>query len=124
MSLLFQKRLKKLETNNINDINSIRENISLPSIFPKKLNFSNNNMNNLKQINNFIHPEEELVKAISLNDTKTTIPFFQIINNTKINISKEDIKIKRKEKLLEWELKDINFNSSNKINLISNHEKI
>ena len=126
MSLLFQKRLKKFKINNINDINSSKENTSLPSIFPKKFHFSQKsiNNNNSNQFNSFIHPEEELVKSLNLNDTKTTIPFLQIINNTKINISNDDINKKRKEKLFEWELKDVDFNTSNKISLISNYEKI
>ena len=124
MSLLFQKRLKKSKINKINGINSIKENISLPCIIPKKFNISKNNINNSNHINNFIHPEEELVKSLNLNDTRTTIPFLQIINNTKINISNDDINKKRKEKLIEWELKDIDFNSTNKKNLISNYEKI
>ena len=124
MSLLFQKRLKKSKINKINGINSIKENISLPCIIPKKFNISKNNINNSNHINNFIHPEEELVKSLNLNDTRTTIPFLQIINNTKINISNDDINKKRKEKLIEWELKEIDFNSTNKKNLISNYEKI
>ncbi len=66
-----------------------------------------------KTFNNIINQEVSLAKALNLNDSKINIPFIQITNNTKINITNNDIEKKRNEKLSQWELIELDMNSSN-----------
>ena len=117
MSLLFKKKLKLFKLNGIKKTK--KENTSLPFILPKYyISFTK------KTFNNIINQDVSLVKALNLNDSKTNIPFIQITNNTKINITNNEIERKRKEKLSQWELKELDMNSSNIIQYNVNTAKI
>ena len=117
MSLLFKKKLKLFKLNGIKKTK--KENTSLPCILPKDyISFTK------KTFNNIINQDISLVKALNLNDSKTNIPFIQITNNTKINITNNEIERKRKEKLSQWELKELDMNSSNIIQSNINSTKI
>ena len=72
--------------------------MSLPHISSKRYNLKLKKNNKLKSLNEFIHKEENLVKAINLNDTKTRIPFVQINNNSNGGVTDNEIEKKRKEK--------------------------
>ena len=116
MSLLFKRRFTKLKIKGTKEKNFLKDNISSPSILSKKYKISNKiTFNNPNKFKYFINPEEVLVKSLDLNDSKTSIPFIQIINNSKINISDDDLDKKRIEKLYELELKEKDINISNKI---------
>ena len=119
MSLLFKKRLKKFKSNSIKNINLFLSEKSLPSLYTKDYSFPKLNSNNKLLINQ----EENLVKSLNLDDIKTKIPFIQISNNTKVNIFNKKVEEKRKEKLKEWDIKDIFFNANNKINSNLDFEK-
>ena len=96
MSLLFKRRLTKLKIKGTKEKNFLKDNISSPSILSKKYKISNKiTFNNPNKFKYFINPEEVLVKSLDLNDSKTSIPFIQIINNSKINISDDDLDKKR-----------------------------
>ena len=116
MSLLFKRRLNKFKIKGTKEKNFLKDNISSPSILSKKYKISNKiTFDNPNKFKYFINPEEVLVKSLDLNDSKTSIPFIQIINNSKINISDDDLDKKRREKLYELELKEQDINISNKI---------
>ena len=104
MSLLFKKKLKLFKLNGIKKTK--KENTSLPCILPKDyISFTK------KTFNNIINQDVSLVKALNLNDSKTNIPFIQITNNTKINITNR-------------ELKELDMNSSNIIQSNINSTKV
>ena len=128
MSLLFQKRLKNAKANDTKKLNVSKANMSmsLPHISSKRYNLKLKKNNKLKSLNEFMHKEENLVKAINLNDTKTRIPFVQINNNSNGGVTDNKIEKKRKEKLAQWELNEVDLKISNCAcsNINVNHEKM